>query len=393
MKDTNALIEELKQHCCGELRLQELDMELLRLSVRKSLSSAELSAHFETVVFDNLQGQQVCALASISQKLGYQGVPGHLVPRVKGALRYYSARDAMQMKEFCALIQKLNETGSEVTLLNGAAMKVYYRPDTLRYTADLRLRIRHSGPGSVLRALEETGEYSIRPDAGQTATLEKRQNPGIRFVCRLECSPESVPDRDFSLKDAAKTSFHGEQVFIPPRETLLVMILSDVFQSVLRGNGIHSGRMQWAQDCAFLIEEDDFDWRKVPELCRLQETSAEILIMLKILNDLFPSLVPEDAFPLMTLRDSDDRRILLFRRLLHVKENFSSYRQASAGKNRSLRYCCRLLELYWYKNRCLGKGSFPADVLSFPSYLKSGLQIKTWKDFAGLLSTKLREPI
>ena len=387
-------VETLKQYCFKELRLSERDVEFLRLSVGKNPAPMELSSYYEAVVFDDLQGEHACALASLSQKLGYQGVPDALVPRLKGIIRYYSASNAMQMKELFCLLQKLNEADADVMLLGSAAMKAYYMPHTVRYMRDICFRIKSGRPGNAVRALEETGEYAVGTGEHQAAVIRNRQKPGIRFICPNGCDPGTNQDEGVFWEGAAETSFQGERVFIPPCEMLLLLVLSDVFQAALSGSSNHSGRIQWALDSAFLPGKDGFRWEKLLEWCSRLDLSLEIRIMLQILNGLFPALVPEEVLSDLPLSQADQKRIPLLLRFVREKEKHVLYVQAHAGKKKSLRYCFHLLKLYWCRNRALGKRScLAADVLSFPSFLNSCLGIETAHDFIRLLSSKLREPI
>ena len=385
--------EALKQYCFKELRLSGREMELLRLSAGQGPSPGELSAYYETVVFDELQGQHACALASLSQKLDFQGVPDNLVPRVKGIFRYHSARNAMQMKELLSLLKKLNEADADVMLLDGAAMKAHYMPHAVRFMGMISFRTRNGGTEKAINTLEEAGEYTVKSGEHQTVIIRNQQKPPIQFICLNDDSGMNHGE-EIIWEDAAETSFQGERVFIPARETLLLLILSDVFQSVLGGGNHRSGRIQWAQDSAFLLGDDRFSWERLRELCRRSDLSAEILIMLKILNDLFPAHIPEEAFSHFPVSAAEKKRMTLLLRFFRIKERHEMYVRAFAGKRKSPRYCFHLLRLYWYKNRCLGKRSgLAADVLSFPSFLKASFSIGTWKDFIRLFTTKLREPI
>ena len=366
---------------------------MLRLSAGQGTSPGELSAYYETVVFDELQGQHACALASLSQRLDFQGVPDNLVPRVKGIFRYHSARNAMQMKEFLGLLKKLNEAGADVMLLDGAAMKAHYMPHAVRFMGIISFRIRSGGPEKAINALEGTGEYTVRTGEHQTVIIRNQQKPPIQFICLNDDSGMNHGE-EMIWEDAAETSFQGERVFIPARETLLLLILSDVFQSVLSGGNHRSGRIQWAQDSAFLLGEDGFGWKRLRELCRRSDLSVEILIMLKILNDLLPALIPEEAFSHLMAGAAEKKRMKLLLRFFQIKEKHARDVRSFAGRKKSPRYCFHLLRLYWYKNRCLGKRSgLAADILSFPSFLKDSFSIGTWKDFIRVFTTKLREPI
>ena len=85
MKDRNDDFKTLKQYCFRELRLSGRDVEILRLCAGKNTVPGDLSSFFETVVFNELQGQQACALASLGQRMDFRGVPEALLPRLKGA--------------------------------------------------------------------------------------------------------------------------------------------------------------------------------------------------------------------------------------------------------------------------------------------------------------------
>lgn len=371
-------IQALKQHCFKELRLSDQDVALLRLSVCKGTSPPKLFSYYTTVVFDELQGQQACALASLSQRMDYQGVPDDLVPRVKGVFRYHSVRNAARMKELCCFLQKLNMAGTGVMLLDGAAMKAYYLPHTVRYMEDFSLRIVKGWIGNAVMALEETGEYTVSIGEYQQVVFQSRRNPGIRFICLIDRDSEPNCDGNAFREGAVETSLRGEPVFIPSRETLLFHILSGIFQAALSGSSFPSGRLQWAQDCAFLLGEKSFAWEKLRDLCCRHDRSAGVLTMLMILNDLFPSLVPEEAFSLLSLSEAEKKRIPLLLGYIQAKEEQGLLMQAGTGKKKSLRYGFCLLRLYWYKNRCLGQRSgLAADMLSFPSFLKSSLSMKT----------------
>lgn len=392
MKNTH--IETLKQYCFKKLRLSDRDIVFLRLSVGKNASPSELFSYYETVVFDDLQGQHACALASLSQRLDYQGVPDDLVPRVKGVIRYYSARNAMQMKELLCLLKKLNKTNADVMILYGAAMKAYYMPYTVRYMGDISFRIKIDGLQNAISALEDTGKYTIKTSEHQLTIIKNQQKPEILFTC-LNCyDSEMNHDEDVFWEDALETSFQGERIFIPSRETQLILILSNVFQAAFIGRNSCCGRIQWVQDSAFLLGKDGFSWKRLRDFCSQLDLSTEILIMLKILNDLFPTLIPEEAFSYLSLSIKEKKQIRLLLRFIKVKEELSLYVQANTGKKKSLRYCLYLSKLYWYKNRCFGKRSgFAADVISFPSFLKSSFRIETWQNFIRILLTKLRESI
>ncbi|MBQ3705270.1 MAG: nucleotidyltransferase family protein [Clostridia bacterium] len=387
-------IEALKRHCFRELRLSDRDVALLRLSVRRDASPADLFSFYQTVDFDALQGQQACALASLSRRMEDRGVPEELVPRVKGIFRYHSARNASQMKELYNFLQKANQAGADVMLLDGAAMKAYYLPQAVRYMGAFSLRIKEGQAGNAIRALKEAGDYAVSTGARHQLVFQSRQNPGIRFVCSPDRDSGADPGEDFRAEGAVETSFRGERVFIPSREALLFQILSGIFQAALSGDCFCSGRLQWALDSAFLSGEDGFRWEKLRELCRRQDRTTEMLTMLKILKDLFPALVPEEAFSHLSLSEAEKKRMPLFLRFIQVKEKHASLVQAGAGKRKSLRYDFCLLRLYWYRNRCLEKRSgLAADLFSFPSFLKSSLGAETWPELFRFILTGLRETI
>ena len=385
-------IEALKQYCFKELRLSDRDVALLRLSVCKDTSPADLSSYFETVDFDALQGQQVCVLASLSQKMGYQGVPDDLIPRVQGIFRYHSARNAARMKELYCFLQKANQAGAEVMFLDGAAMKAYYLPQAVRYMGDFFLRLTAGRAGNALMTLEESGEYTVRTGENHQVVFQSRQNPGIRFICLADGDSRTNQDGIIRGEGAIETSFRGEPVLIPSRETLLFLILSGIFQAAIGGNHFWSGRLQWAQDSAFLLGDDGFEWEKLRDLCCRHDHVAGILTMLKILNDLFPALVPEDAFSHLPLSETEEKRMPFLFRFIQAKEKHALDASAGAGKKKSLRYDFGMLRLYWYKNRCLGKRSeWAGAVFSFPSFLKSSLGMETWRDFFRFIAIRLRE--
>ena len=388
-KKTAGDIEALEQHCFRELRLSDLDAALLRLSVRKDNSPEELSSFYGKVVFDELQGQQSCALASLSQRMGYQGVPDALLPRVKGVFRYHSARNAAQMKELFCILQKMNEAGASVMFLGNAAMKAYYLPHAVRYTGSFCIRVKSDGAENAVMALKKSGEYTVRDGMLQSVVIPNRQKPGMQVSCLIDQDFETNHEGGIFREGAAETVFQCERVFIPSRETQLFHILSAVFQAVLSGENHRFGRIQWAQDSVCLLGEDGFAWKRLGEICSRLDRTADILIMLKILNRLFPALVPEEAFSSLQLSAAEKKRVPVLFRLIRVKEKLSSFEQGGTGRRRCLRYYFFRLRLYWYKNRCLGKWSgLAADLCSFPSYLKASLGVRTWKDFARFISTK-----
>lgn len=385
-----ANLEKLKKYCLGELCLSQELIDFLRLYANNEATPEDLAAYYKTIQFDKLGGQHVCALAELSRRMEYQGVPRELVPRVRGILRYYTTWNAKQLQGFYWLSKLLNENGIDSMLMKGGAMKAYYMPRAIRYMGDIDFCVKQEDFDRVCKLAKDTGECETYASITHLTVERGEQKMDIHssfFKTKRLQKEEAV-----FWKDAREIVWQGQKVYVPSPEHLLVLILANMFQDTIQGNDYKSPWMRWLTDVIWLMEQYSPDWEKIRMLCCDYNLTLAVKIMLLIMNEIVPGSVTEVYLDRLQIDKKTVKYIPIMFRMR------KAYRKCyELENNKNITYLWWVFLRIWYYHRFIGdRCSLWADITSFPSYIKETRRCKTWREwwkkslpwFRSLLSKK-----
>lgn len=379
-------MKKLYQHCFSQLRITSSQLDFLRMCVSEETTPEVLAAYYEKIEFEKLGSQHVCALAELSRRMEYRGVPSSLIPRVRGVIRYHTALNARQFQEFHHLLKQFNEHGIDVMLMKGGAMRTYYMPRVIRYMGDIDFWVKPEDFDRACELARASGEYEYFPYA---------HHVGLgRNGCMLEMhvsylkENQGKTNEEIFWKESEKTVLLGEPVFIPAPEAMLLSILTNIFGDCIRGNVYGSSWVRWAADCKWLIQKNNIAWDTLCSLSAQYGVNLSVKIMLMILNDIFPGIVPDDVVADLQLTGADSQKIVW---MFRMSESYFAGRKHRSDHR--IAFAWFSLRHLWYKHRLMGEpGSWFSDFIHFPAYIKGLWRCNTWMQFAALLFRKIRNP-
>lgn len=379
--------KQLKEHCFAQLHISAVELELLRMCANRNTTPETLRAYYDTIDFDKLGSQRVCALAELSRRLEYRGVPKELLPRVRGIIRYHTALNTRQFQEFHRLLKLLNANGIDVMLMKGGAMKMRYMPRVIRTMGDIDFWVKYEDFEKACQLVKESGEYEYFPYAHHVGL---RRN-GCMLEMHVSYLKENQGQDNETVfwQEAEKISLLDQSVFVPAPEALLLSILTNIFGDCIRGNVYSTAWVRWVVDCKWLMEQHDIHWDKLVAFCAEYHTTLAVKTMLQILNEILPATVPEPVLSGLQVSEAETRKIVWMFRMYKSSFAAQTYRE----KGQRLTFAWQSFRHQWYRHRLLGEPKgWLVDLIGFPGYLKGLWRCETWRQFAVRLWSKIRNP-
>lgn len=378
---------QLLKHCYDQLHISAAELELLRMCASGDTTPETLHAYYGRVDFDRLGSQRVCALAELSRRMEYRGVPRELLPRVRGVIRYHTALNTRQFQEFYRLLKLLNEQGIDVMLMKGGAMKTHYMPRVIRAMGDIDFWVRYEDFDKACALVQADGGYEVLPYSHHVGL--KRNGCVLEMHVSFLKENQGQDNEAVFWQEARQIALQGQPVCVPTPEAMLLSILTNIFGDCVRGNVYGSAWVRWAVDCRWLIENEEIDWDKLTAFCGTYHTTLAVKTMLQILNEILSGTVPEAVLSGLQISEEESRKILW---MFRMYRSFDTARRHRDGGKR-LPFAWWSFRHQWYKHRLMGEPKgWLADLVSFPGHIKGLWRCETWGQFAVRLCRKIRNP-
>ncbi len=375
----------LREQCFGNLNLEEQDIKFLRMCVDKNTTPQQLADYYKTIDFENLTGQHVCALAELSTRLHYEGVPRALNPRVRGVARYYRMMNLGQMQDFHVFLKICNQQGIDVMLMKGGAMKGYYKKNGICYMGDVDCWVRYEDFERLCKLMQNNPDYESFVSMPHLVLKRERYYVEAHQFFLKENLHKN--NEDIFWKDAISTEIQGEKVFVPAPEAMLILILTNIFLDATEGDSVRKRkRMRWITDIHTILEEQQMDWDQVLNLCERYSLGLQVKTMLDIFDGIMPGKIPEGFLEKIKVAEMTVKKIPV------MLKRCAAHRmgQEIRGKKR-FGYAWLMLKYHWNFHRYVSeKFCLWTDLFTFPNYIKKMWGCKTWKEWIMYIFRKIK---
>ena len=325
-------------------------------------------------------------MAEFSRKVQYQGVPGQLIPRIRGLIRYYTVLNAKQMQEFYCLLKLLNANKIDVMLMKGGAMKAFYVPKSIRHMGDVDFVVKRADFQRACKVIEETGEYVCFIRSHHMTVQRNGQILELHNSFLKE--NQKRDNEEVFWKEIQETHVQEEKVYVPVPEVLLIQVLTNIFGDVVRGNFYKTHWVRWVVDSVRIIDQNELDWNKIQLYCQKFHVTLAVRTMLEILNDILPGKVDKSILQSLQIGQADARKIPIALKMNKCYVKFMGYRDKNA-----VLYIMWGIIFHWYDHCYIANHSnWWSDLITFPQYVKGVWGYKTWRECWTMLYQKLRNP-
>lgn len=349
--------------------------DLLDLHFNESITPDSLRAFFEKYNIEMLPYQCVWLVSKLAGKLHYEGVPGEQSPRIKGIIKKFTVKNGMALSKLPGILGAFNENNVDAMLLNGTAMKAFYEPEETRYQSNIEILVHSEDIKKAGTLLEELG-FRLRKSSWRQYEYVKSD---VRVVVQTVCLPANILTGDCAdiWKNSLETSWHGNKVFVPyPEMLLLILLVQGLEDSCSRISSSQADHfVNRFLDIKFFLKEYPLNWEKFIGLVKNSGFTLHAHVMLDVINHLYPGQVRREMSDTVTFTDHDIANVQKL-----VLYNVAKKRMADARiqRNRKEYYLNRCVSL-WNLNCYYGnRDSVFSNMIDFPKF------ISVWNNNRGI---------
>ena len=354
---------------CGNLGVQEKEVELIRLYAKKEQDPAAWQQFFLSIDLDGERFSFNCMLARLGARFTWKHVPEELAPRLQGIRRLFQVKNMTLMSRALKIMGVIQGAGIPMLIMRGGALRMALLPDVPQKMTDIDFAVPKDRYAECLRVLEENG-YSIDGYWSHSVDISVGDEPCVDVHwCMFKGNVHHDEPTEAIVQRGSKITKNGVTFSVPsPEDTFLNLLTNAASNYIMLQNG--KGSISWLADCIDLSERYELSYATVVEHAREYGVLQELVIAAALIGHFLPDGFSE----LRTLAGGRiDRRV--YRRVKAGMRCFAVSKDDFLASS-APRHLIHALRLIYYENACSYHlaDPTPAAVRSYVSLLQDRLK-------------------
>lgn len=286
---SNSIIEHFKFRY-----ITENDKKLLNLVLKDNVSQEELDLFLKDWDIEEEGGHKALMLSNFMKVHSDLKYPQYIEPRLKGLLNYYRFRNITLMAHFKKICTKLKESGVNILIFKGGAMK-YYRPEFPRFMGDIDILVRSKEEYEIAKNITEKLGYRATEYSHSVDLYEPNSDTGVMDIHHkldMISEKETFIINDLFARAENKEVFNVNGIDVPCCEDMVFILLINLIKNLMRITS-YASVLHSIIDCKYLTNlKSDFDWNIIKQNAIKTGTEDQIYLAIKFLNEFLPQKIP-----------------------------------------------------------------------------------------------------
>lgn len=249
---------------------------LTALYCQADMPAQALADWFSSVDFEALPPEITCMAASAGALCGFDSVPGTVVPRLRGIIKYVHTLNSGMMAGICMIGKVLNQAGIDVLLLEDTALYAAFPDAPQRHLWQMRLGVRRR---DFQNAVEHIAQAGFETEKYVYAAVAKQ---GIT----RQVSIMSYEDDAYLWQNTTVLQKGAVRFLCPALAATFIQANQSAFRALTKPSP-RTAMVRWCMDMKLLTQQmTPEDWQQMLQIAAKEKACGQI----RLLTELFCAL-------------------------------------------------------------------------------------------------------